>query len=86
MNPSYERRQSRRLARALQVAFRISEGRDLIGVVGHGNEHDNLEALVTWVEQRLGDPDPILAEAALPHLTDQLERDLMRWETQASWR
>lgn len=85
MNHGHERRQSVRLAQALLVAFRIPEGRGLVGVFGNGNEHDNLEALVSWVEHRLCDPDPTLAEAALPHLTDQLERDLMRWEAQAAW-
>lgn len=81
----HERRQSRRLARALQVAFHIGEGDDLVAVVGRGDEHDNLAALVNWVEQHLADPDPSLAEAALPHLTDQLERDLLRWQEGPAW-
>ena len=80
-----ERRQTRRLAQALQVAFRIPAGRDLVGVLGRGEERDNLEALIVWVEQRLADPDPRLAEAALPYLTDELERTLMRFEAESRW-
>lgn len=82
---SHEPRQSRRLARALQVAFRLSDGDDLVAVVGRGDERSNLEALMNWVEQRLVDPELSLAEAALPHLTDQLERDLRHWQAESTW-
>lgn len=80
-----ERRQIRRIARVLQVAFRIPAGRELIAVLGNGTEHDNLEALTSWVGRRLSDPDPRLAEAALPCLTDELEQFLHRWEVESKW-
>ena len=82
---TYERRQTQRIARALQVVFRIPQGSELVAVLGTGLEHDNLEALVHWVERRLVDPDPRLAEAALPHLADDLERELLHWEAESRW-
>ncbi len=81
----YERRQTQRIAGALLVAFRIPRGRELVGLLGSGLEHDNLEALTCWVERRLAEPDARLAEAALPHLADDLERVLLHWETEARW-
>jgi hypothetical protein len=80
-----ERRQTLRIARALQVAFRIPPGRELVGVLGSGVEHDNLEALACWVERRLVDPDARLAETVLPHLADDLEHTLLRWEAESRW-
>ena len=83
---SVSRRQSRRLAQALKVAFRISDGCDLVAALGRGSERDNLDALTHWVEQRLADPDPALAEAVLPHLLTQLERQLLSWQADSPWR
>jgi hypothetical protein len=83
---SVDRRQSRRLARALKVAFRIGDGCELVTALGRGGERDNLDALTHWVEGRLADPDPALAEAALPHLLSQLERELLRWQADSPWR
>lgn len=67
------------------MAFRIPPGRELVAVLGSGLEHDNLEALTHWVEQRLADPHVRLAEAALPHLADNLEQELHRWEAESRW-
>lgn len=78
------RRMVRRLAGALQVAFRIADGDHLVLALGTGNEANNREALEHWVVNALRDLDEPMAKAVLPHLERRLASDLSQWEM-AGW-
>lgn len=48
-----ERRMIRNMACALNAAFQIAQGRELVFHLGLGGERSNLEALETWVCQQM---------------------------------
>ncbi|KXS54302.1 MAG: Uncharacterized protein AWU57_1310 [Marinobacter sp. T13-3] len=48
-----ERRMIRNMAGALNAAFQIAPGRELVIHLGLGGERSNLEALETWVCQQM---------------------------------
>lgn len=45
----------RQVAIILVNRMRISTGRELVGLIGRGNERNNGEALITWIEGRLAE-------------------------------
>jgi len=49
----HRRRILSRLAKTLIHNFRISDGDELVLVLGHGHENDNLEAIISWIEDNM---------------------------------
>lgn len=70
----------RRLAGALRLALNIHPGSDLVMVLGHGGEKNNLEALETWVMRSLETHGLLPNRAALQPLLRKLEAYLTSWE------
>jgi len=77
-----EHRMIRRLASALQAAYRISDGDQLVAVLGTGVERNNREALVTWVDEQLPDLDEANSRQLLQSLVTRLGHALCEWEAQ----
>ncbi|MAG65297.1 MAG: hypothetical protein CMK74_05415 [Pseudomonadales bacterium] len=77
--PKFSRNTYRRLASAMQAALQIPEGDALVFLIGRGTESSNLAALETWVSETLPQLEEECGLAALPHLTDRLERTLDHW-------
>lgn len=75
-----ERTKIRRLAAALRLALNVHPGSDLVMVLGHGGEKNNLEALETWVMRSLEAHDLLPNRAALQPLLHKLEAYLTSWE------
>jgi len=44
---------ARNLAESLSYIARIPEGKQLVCIVGKGNERNNMEALATWIDKEL---------------------------------
>jgi hypothetical protein len=74
------RRVIARLVSALESAFNIPQGDQLVLVLGNGHENNNREALRTWVNRQLQRQQLESAASLLPHLTDELNRCLLRWQ------
>ena len=47
------KRRTRNLAESLAHLIEVSEGRQLVSLIGRGDEYSNIEALQTWVELEL---------------------------------
>lgn len=75
------RSQTRRLVRALEIAFRIDPQDDrLVAAFGQGDESSNHQALFHWVYREVHRLDEEAARALLPHLTHRLTVCLQDWE------
>ena len=73
------RKAARPLAAHLAFVHRIPQGRELVCILGAGNEHDNYDALNQWVLEQIGDLDrwPLSSEE-VAILIEDLERSLGR--------
>ena len=65
-----------RLIDALMFAFRIQKDNSLVSVLGLGTEKSNHDALRTWIQNTLINPDMQIAESVLPRLIERLEQSL----------
>lgn len=68
------------LASALNVAFQIKPGRDLVMAIGAGHETSNIEALETWVRTSLERHGLTATRQGLSILICELEKQLAIWE------
>lgn len=77
-------RQSRhtlaRMARSLEAAFLIKPGDALVCVLGDGTEHDNHEALITWLQREIERLETEASVEYLPELAGRLDKKLTQWE------
>lgn len=48
-----KKRHTKNLAESLCLIAHIPEGKQLVCIIGKGNERNNLEAVVSWIEQEL---------------------------------
>ncbi len=69
----------RRLAKATQHAMRISDGDELVFLIGKGSECSNLEALETFVKETILTLEDECGVIMLPLLLDRLEQTLNHW-------
>ncbi len=69
----------RRLAKAMQHAMQIPEGDALVFLIGKGSEHNNLEALETFVKETFSTLEDECGVLMLPLLMDRLEQTLNHW-------
>ena len=69
----------RRLAKAMQHAMQISDGDELVFLIGNGNEHSNLEAIETFVKETILTLEDEYGVIMLPLLLDRLEQTLNHW-------
>lgn len=74
-----ERRVIRNLASALCAAMGVSQGVHLVSVIGLGGEHNNQEAMETWVSHQIALDDLVPGREALPVLLERLERLAEAW-------
>ncbi len=74
--PHYSPREIRRLAICLKGVCRIPDGSHLVLLLGNGFEHDNLEAIETWVTKQLPLVDSSTPKIQLEHLSQQLRKHL----------
>lgn len=68
------------LASALNAAFQIKPGRELVLALGSGHEESNIEALETWVRESLERYGIAPTRQGLAILISELERKLSIWE------
>lgn len=61
-----------RMAEALMIELDISEGEELIPLLGHGQESLNSQALEHWILENLIRPDEALTVAVYPILKRKL--------------
>lgn len=77
--------QLKTLSRNLACRLEIQHGRDLVPMLGNGTEHNNREALQTWLNVKadllMEATEQLLAELILDHLADDWDRD-DTWEQQ----
>lgn len=69
----------RRLAKAMQHAMQISDGDELVFLIGKGSECSNLEALETFVKETILTLEDECGVIVLPLLLDRLEQTLSHW-------
>lgn len=69
----------RRLAKAMQHAMQISDGDELVFLIGKGSECSNLEALETFVKETILTLEDECGVIVLPLLLDRLEQTLNHW-------
>ena len=68
-------RQVRLIVSYLMQLLRIPDGDHLVLIFGSGNERNNREALMTWVEKHLDEIDPDETEQRLSKLADKACRN-----------
>jgi hypothetical protein len=72
------------LTSALNNAFQIRAGRELVYVLGSGQEESNIEALETWVRTSLERYGIAPTRHGLNILVAELEKQLTLWELDQS--
>lgn len=72
------------LTSALNNAFHIRPGRELVFALGSGQEESNIEALETWVRTSLGRYGIAPTQHGLSILVAELEKQLTLWELDQS--
>ncbi len=65
-----------RLIDALIFSFRIPDDDSLVKVLGTGMETANQDAIRTWIQYTLSNPDMRMAETILPWLITRFEQTL----------
>ncbi|WP_097462104.1 hypothetical protein [Mangrovitalea sediminis] len=74
-----ERRLIRNMAGALCQALAISQGNDLVPVLGLGGERTNLEAMASWIHGVMVTEGIVPARETLSLFLAKVERHLSAW-------
>lgn len=74
-----QKREFRLLAELLAQQFHVSQGSNLIGLLGNGDEHNNVEAIAYWLAENGEYIEEMKALKVDPlnHLHNQLNKKLL---------
>ena len=77
-----QKREFRMLAQLLAQQFHIHQGRHLVGLLGNGDEHNNVEAIAYWLAEKgeYIEEMKVLHVDPLNHLHNELGKKLINAE------
>lgn len=77
-----QKREFRLLAELLAQQFHVRQGRHLVGLLGNGDEHNNVEAIAYWLAEKgeyIEDMKALQVDP-LNHLHNELGKELINAE------
>ncbi|MDP4535589.1 hypothetical protein Q3O60_05270 [Alkalimonas collagenimarina] len=68
-----------RMANTLMLGFSINSDNSLVLALGHGNEKNNFEAMVHWIERIIDERELSPEDLCITVFVPLLQRDLHDW-------